>query len=338
MTHTSTFLLLVAAATMINPIAAQIPNWDIRFSSLETNFDASVKDEILMQYQIGKDRSYMVQLFAKDCLGAIEGTTAIATTTRSSSTTSSNLDDLKVMIDLDKSTITASNFWEDNSLQLCVLLQLLSGDEVIKEDRRKVDIAFDLSIDFELANVATQSASLSSSSGSAHVGKFIKACKCDGLGFVCNTNKLSPNSLMNICIMSIDKDVEISFVDVLQLYQELDTMDIILSASIQNFEISSMTKKNSTAVLVTTVVPSRFFEYGGESVLDVRGTVEMNLIGSRRRSLVAAEDKSPFEIVVELESVDEIDEHGDARSSSLVLKEVVGIMVSVICCVCMMLW
>jgi len=323
---------------MINPIAAQIPNWDIRFSSLETNFDASVKNEIIMQYQIGRDRSYTVQLFAKDCVGAIEGTTAIATTTRTSSaTTSSSLDYLKVMIDLDKSTITASNIWVDSSLQLCVLLQLLSGDEVIKEDRREIDIAFDLSIDFELANVATQSASLSSSSGSAHVGKYIKACKCDGLGFICNTNKLSPNSLMNICIMSIDKDVEIRFVDVLQLYQELDTMDIILSAAVQNLEISSMTKKNSTAVLVTTVVPSRFFAYGGESVLDVRGTVEMNLIGSRRQLSVAGKDKSPFEIQVELEGVGEIAEHGDARSSSLVLKVVVGIMVSVICCVWMML-
>ena len=226
----------------------------------------------------------------------------------------------------------------DSSLQLCVLLQLLSGDEVIKEDRREIDIAFDLSIDFELANVATQSASLSSSSGSAHVGKYIKACKCDGLGFICNTNKLSPNSLMNICIMSIDKDVEIRFVDVLQLYRELDTMDIILSAAVQNLEISSMTKKNSTAVLVTTVVPSRFFAYGGESVLDVRGTVEMNLIGSRRQLLVAVKDTSTFEIQVELEGGDEIAEHGDARSSSAVLKVVVAIMVSVICSVCMLWW
>jgi len=143
---------------------------------------------------------------------------------------------------------------------------------------------------------------------------------------------------MNICITSIDKDVEIRFVDVLQLYRELDTMDIILSAAVQNLEISSMTKKNSTAVLVTTVVPSRFFAYGGESVLDVRGTVEMNLIGSRRQLLVAVKDTSPFEIQVELEGGDEIAEHGDARSSSLVLKVVVGIMVSVICSVCMLWW
>jgi hypothetical protein len=98
-----------------------------------------------------------------------------------------------------------------------------------------------------------------------------------------------------------------------------------------------MTKKNSTAVLVTTVVPSRFFAYGGESVLDVRGTVEMNLIGSRRRLLAAAKDKSPFEIQVELEGVG-VAEHGDARSSSAVLKVVVAIMVSVICCVCMLWW
>ena len=325
---------------MLLPSFAQIANWDLLFLSLETNFDASIKDEIIMDYQIGKDRAYEVNLFAKDCLGPISGTTAIATTKRTSSTSSSGgqLDDLKVMIDLDKSTITASNIWVDSNsnLQFCVVMQLLSGTEVIKEDKREIDIALDLSIDFELANVVTQSASLSSSSGAANVGKYIKACKCDGIGFICNTNKLSPNSLMNICIMSIDKDVEISYVDVLQLYQELDTMDIILSSAVQNIEISSMTTKNSTAVLVSTVVPSRFFAYGGESVLDVRGTVEMNLIGARR--LLVAKDESPFEIQVALEGVDEIAEHGDARSPSVVLEEAVGVLLSVICCVCLMLW
>jgi hypothetical protein len=59
----------------------------------------------------------------------------------------------------------------------------------------------------------------------------------------------------------------------------------------------------------------------------------MNLIGSRRRLSVTAKDISPFEIQVELEGGDEIAEHGDARSSSAVLKVFVAIMVSVICCV-----
>jgi hypothetical protein len=45
---------------------------------------------------------------------------------------------------------------------ICVVMQLLSGVEVIKVDKREIDIALDLSIAFELAYVVTQSASLSS--------------------------------------------------------------------------------------------------------------------------------------------------------------------------------
>jgi hypothetical protein len=310
-----------AAILLSSPAAAQfIGNWDILFSSLATDFQQSVTNEITMDYQIGKGRVFEVDLYQKDCTGSIASTTITPTTNRTTLIGDTEHEGLVIMIDLDKPTITSSNIWVDGSLQFCVVLQLLSGGEVIKEDKREIDIAFDLSVDFELANVVMQSASMSSGSGTAHVGKYIKACKCNGPGFVCNNNKLSPNSFMNICISSIDGDVEINYVDSFQLFQdntlEDQTMNVILSNIVQNLEISSLTVVNSTAVIITTVVPSRFFTYGGESALDVRGTVEMALVGSRRLAAEAS-NETVFEIKVDLESEGGLAEHGDPRPTSV---------------------
>jgi len=68
-----------------------------------------------------------------------------------------------------------------------------------------------------------------------------------------------------------------------------------------------MITKNSTAVGVATVVPSRFFSYSGVSSLnmDVFGTVEMNLVGGRRRLVDAVSPDAPFEINIEVERSDE---------------------------------
>ena len=175
--------------------------------------------------------------------------------------------------------------------------------------KREIDIEFDLNIDFEATNVVMQSASLSSGSGQANVASFVKACKCDNLeSFKCNTNRLSPNTILFVCITSIDPDVEIYWLDSLELFQRNalgnETLDVVSSANIQNDEISSMTVKNATAVGVATVVPSRFFSYSGASSLDVFGTVEMKLVGGRRRLDDLARDASPnapFELNIEVE-------------------------------------
>ena len=81
--------------------------------------------------------------------------------------------------------------------------------------------------------------------------------------------------------------MEIYWLDSIALFQRNalgnETLDVVSSANIQNDEISSMTVKNATTVGVATVVPSRFFSYSGASSLDVFGTVEMKLVGGRRR-------------------------------------------------------
>ena len=170
---------------------------------------------------------------------------------------------------------------------------------------REIDIVFDLNVDFEATNVALQSASMSSGSGRADVASFVKACKCDNLeSFQCNTDRLSPNTILFVCITSIDPDVEIYWLDSVELFQRNalgnETLDVVASANIQNDEISSMTVKNATAVGVATVVPSRFFSYSGVSSLDVFGTVEMKLVGGRRRLDDLASPNAPFELNIEV--------------------------------------
>jgi hypothetical protein len=126
--------ILVAATFFASPGASQVlGNWDILYRSLATDFQHSVTNELRLDYHIGKGRTYQVDLYEKNCVGSITGMTIIPTTSRTTGVTA-NHDELEIMIDLDKSTITSSNIWIDSSLQFCVRLQLLSGGEVIKEE------------------------------------------------------------------------------------------------------------------------------------------------------------------------------------------------------------
>ena len=193
--------------------------------------------------------------------------------------------------------------------------------------KREIDIAFDLNIDFEATNVVMQSASLSSGSGQANVASFVKACKCDNLeAFKCNTNRLSPNTILFVCITSIDPDVEIYWLDSIALFQRNalgnETLDVVSSSNIQNDEISSMTVKNATAVGVATVVPSRFFSYSRASSLDVFGTVEMKLVGGRRR--LDDIPNAPFELNIEVEHESEGTPHVESSVFSGSIAKALG--------------
>ena len=125
----------ICAATVIlaSPTAAQIGNWDILYQSLETDFQDSVTNEITLDYLIGAGRTFNIDLFNKDCISPITGMTITPTTARLNGVTADH-DGLEIMLDLDKSAITSSNIWEDNKLEFCVRVQLLSGGSVIKEE------------------------------------------------------------------------------------------------------------------------------------------------------------------------------------------------------------
>ena len=125
--------ICVATAILASPTAAQIGNWDILYQSLETDFQDSVTNEITLDYLIGAGRTFNIDLFNKDCISPITGMTITPTTARLNGVTADH-DGLEIMLDLDKSAITSSNIWEDNKLEFCVRVQLLSGGSVIKEE------------------------------------------------------------------------------------------------------------------------------------------------------------------------------------------------------------
>jgi hypothetical protein len=126
--------ILAAAILLASSTNAQIGNWDIFYQSLATNFQHTVENEITLNYRIGKDRTFNVALFDKDCVGPITGMTVVPSTTRTPSV-SANHDGLAIMLNLDKTAITSSNIWEVNSrLQFCVSVQLLSDGAIIKEE------------------------------------------------------------------------------------------------------------------------------------------------------------------------------------------------------------
>jgi len=150
--------------------------------------------------------------------------------------------------------------------------------------KRDIDIFFDFTVDFEaVEDVSMQSASLSSGSGQANVDSYVMACKCDDLdSFTCNNTPLAPNSILNVCIQSMDSDVEINFLNTLEMTSlDNETLLIVDGLLIQNNEISSLTVKNATAVGVSTVVPSRFFSFSTFSTATVSGIVQVKLVGGR---------------------------------------------------------
>ena len=124
-----------AVAILASPVvtAQSIGNWDILFTSLETDFQDSVTNEITLDYLIGTGRQFNLDLFTKDCISPITGMSITPTTARMSNVDADH-DGLEIMLDLDKSAITSSNVWEDSKLEFCVGVQLLSGGSVIKEE------------------------------------------------------------------------------------------------------------------------------------------------------------------------------------------------------------
>ena len=134
--------------------ASAIANWDINFINLLTDFSKdSTNNDATLNYELGNGRSsYQVDLLNKQCTGTITGTTVGTTvSTTEKDPVDADLDNLEILLDFNKQTLGGSSIWNsaEEKIELCVRVQLLSitGD-VIKEDRRHIDIAFDFSVDF----------------------------------------------------------------------------------------------------------------------------------------------------------------------------------------------
>ena len=277
--------LTIGAVLFASNVSATIPNWDINFLQVITDFDNGSTDEIVLKYEIGMGRTFEVDLFDKGCVEPITGTNIVTNATATPK--DSTHDYLDVRLDLDKSTIASSNIWNllASKIEMCTRVRLLSGSDVIKEYARDISIAFDYQIDFTSNEGSLQEASLSSGSSTTTVDNYVSACTCgdDVSSFTCNTDPLGPNSLLNICVQSISSDMEIDFLNSLKMTQGAQEMRIVEGGNLQDSAISSMTMVPAkNGVHVATVIPSRFFSYSGTSDAVVTGILFLKLPGSRR--------------------------------------------------------
>jgi len=282
--------LTIGTFLCVSSAAAVIPNWDINFLQLLTDFSNGSTDEITLKYEIGAERSYQVDLFDKGCTDPITGTNII--TTHVVTTKDATHDLLDVLLDLDKSTITTSNIWNPLSekIEMCVRVQLLSGLSIIKEEARDIDIKINFDVDFTTVNsVDLNQASVTLGSGSTEVDSYVQACTCDDASsFTCNTDSIGPNSNLNICIKSLSDDMNVHYVNSLEMTQEGTGVFVIIEANnLKNAAISSLTDvPGKNGVHVASIIPSQFFKYSGTSTAVVTGVVYLKLTGGRRQLAV----------------------------------------------------
>jgi len=133
----------------------QESNWDINYLGLTGDLSVNSTDELVMNFEIGKDRVVAAELLAKDCVDNITGID-INVTAPVITPHNDTHGGLRLGYSLEKSMITGSNIWNAtrNQIEFCQVVQLIvpaNGTApmmVITQDKRKVVIDVDLSVDF----------------------------------------------------------------------------------------------------------------------------------------------------------------------------------------------
>jgi len=273
-----------------------IRSWALEFDSFSSNFDKESTSEITLNYVIGKDREYEVNILKTGCKEAITGATVNNTTSISPIQGNPSNSTLTVSVDIQKDTIAAvsSNIWDSSNktVHFCVVVRLTSNGsgeaKVIKKLERNVVIDLDFETAFTAGDANFDKTTLESEEEEAQVGDYIKACTCDDKeSFTCNTNVLGPDDFLNICINSTAAEMEINYLDSLKMIQGEKTLEIVQAKELKDLSISSISYvKPKNGVHVATIIPATFFSYDEATSAQVSGVLYLKLQGSRRRLAV----------------------------------------------------
>lgn len=259
--------------------------------SMDTDFSVTGTDELVLHYEIGKDRVYDITLFDRDCFTPIEGISVTYNDTKTAKDETHDL--LDIRLDVERPNIAKSNLWNGftNKFEMCLRLQLLSGDMVIKEDARELSVQFEFQVDFTAEAVALGSVMKSSGVGSTTVDSYVEACKCtDITTFECNEDMLSPNQELYLCVRSTSPDIEVDSLHSLMITQGPDAVLIVDGNTIQDDTISAKyVVPEHNGVAVAMLVPAAFWNYGGFAQVALTGTVYLKLVNSSRRILGAVD-------------------------------------------------
>ncbi len=169
----SVVLLKGRATTLEVPIsgatAISSSSWDLELNSVDTDFDKDSADEITLMYKIGKGCQYEVFMLKEDCSTSITDNVVTFTSSTSDIEGDTSNSNLQVSVDIEMSSIAASNIWVNGTdstakvVKLCAKAQLVSGVRggVVKklEHVIEVELDFDFENNFQTIQNAIQIAS-----------------------------------------------------------------------------------------------------------------------------------------------------------------------------------
>lgn len=146
-----------------------LKNWDLNYLGMDADFGKDSPHEIEVQYEMGINRQYEIELLAFDCESPITGMmnrplNLVNITSKVDTIENDNEHELLTLqYDLDKSLLSSSNIWNTatNEVQLCQVVRLMyypdndeTGEEdepwIITQDKRTLNIYVDLSVGFTI--------------------------------------------------------------------------------------------------------------------------------------------------------------------------------------------
>lgn len=293
--------------------------WSIDFEDFDANFTVSSDSELTLNYLIGKDREYEALLKQKDCESNITDINITHTDPPARIAKNSTLDLLILAYDIPKDDIASSNIWnnETNKIELCQILNLIvpatdnTKKMVITQDKREIDVNFDLSVGFNITNDLA-AGTTETANGTTDVSSYVSACKCNATSYGCNTDALEPNSELFVCVTSIDSDVEVDELVRMIITQGDNTeLNVIVNGTVQVPSITSRDyDRSENGVRVSTRVPSNIFTFAANENIIINGDIDMKLVGTSRklRALVGDADDTtdgseqvPYKLEINLE-------------------------------------
>jgi len=307
---------------------AQDQDWLIDFNGLDTNFSISSYNEIALEYLFSQTREVQVDpLQMKGCEEEVSVDNPDLVHSSFTETDFNNTSKkLTITYDIDQSLLGNSSIYNATTkeLNVCqrVKLVLKTGDSnmTIVEDVRKIEVDFDLDYNYTISDNTLAAATIKENETNTNVNNYIQAHKCNpDDNYASDDRALAPNTRLHLCIRSISSDVLIDTLDSMtateQTFSE-NNIVIIENGDIKNPGITSwiymdeMHPGPGPGVVVSTFLPISIFAYGGNSKVDITGTIAMKLVGSPdARRLQAANtdsvgtyaDAASFDIKVDLQ-------------------------------------
>ena len=141
---------------------------------------------------------------------------------------------------------------------------------------------------------------------------------------------------MCVFVFSCDDEMQINYLDSLQMTQDENTLSIVFNQGLVDGSISSKSKvATQNGVHVASVIPASFFSYESSSTATVSGVVFLKLSGSRRRLAVEidhralqsdGDQESAFSMEVQLEK-NELEVADDSNDAIYIYAVMTGVLV-----------